>query len=220
MQALAIQQHSPIASNEWSARAAGLLQQFADLDTVTDNDTYQTAGSLLQAITSHSNQLDKDRLEACRPINAKLKEIKAETDKARKPLEDVKKAISKSMADYTSEQSRIADEEARRIREQQAEEARLAKELLGEDTPEPEPEPQIPTAAPPKSSAVRTVKRLAFELTDLTQVPHRFLVVDSAKVNAFLRENRDAIIKTLEEDDDAFVIPGLSLTIETSIQSR
>jgi len=217
---IAITQNSPVATREWSDHAQALLAKADEIVNIESNDAYKFAGSLLADITQHSNQLDKDRLAACKPVNDLLKKVKAEVDAAREPLEIAKADISASMTAYSQEQARIAAERAKAQAEEEAEEARLAAELLGTDAPAFVAETPAVPAETLRAPGTMQVDRLAIgELLDISLVPCGFLTLDEKEINTFLRENRDAILKALKDDPKAEVIPGVEILVKTTTQS-
>lgn len=63
-----------------------------------------------------------------------------------------------------------------------------------------------------KGTGLRT--DIEFSVMDPNEVPRDYLSVDNSKVNAYKRDNRDAILKLIKEGKALDIIPGIKFTVK------
>lgn len=214
--------------HDWLQERDAILEQTKGI--VVENEVgFATASEFLQKITKLSNSVEKFRKQYAEPFNQAAKAIKAMADDARQPLEDAKNRLKAVISEYAERQRRIemeerrkAEEEARKAAEQANAEADEIKELFGEDAA-----PEVTVVAAPVevqrravNSAVRIVRRVAWEATDESKIPVAFLSLDERKVNAYLRDHKAEIEQALEADGSYTFAPGIRLKFETTTASR
>jgi len=223
---------------EWLEQRDRALELAGAIVAVEDAGTYDLASESLGRVTRISNALDKKRLAFSKPFTAMNKKIKEMCDGERVQLEEEKARLKKMSGAYVVEQERKAREaraqaekeeraEAERqfAAQQAVEEARAQASIL-DDVPEPVTEIVVPKAAAPvieeaHSSASRITKRLVWHTEDEDEVPRAFMMLDSRKVNEYMRETKDSMLALLDGGKDGReFIAGIRFEVKTDVSGR
>jgi hypothetical protein len=216
----------------WIAKRARSLETASAIKKVQDQITFDAASEALQHITKTSGELENERKKFTRPFTAGAKAIKKMCDDARDVLEQEKRRLKQLLAVYASEQARKAAEERRRAEdearreaerkfaEQQAEEDLFGESAATEKVIEVAPAPE-PTIEEARSSSSRVIRRLVWQIEDAEEIPRAFLMVDDRKVNQYMRETKESMMKLLEDGKDGRTfIAGIRFEIKTDVAVR
>lgn len=219
-------------SKEWFAERDLLIGEASVISTISNSEDFSLGALLLNKITKASNSLEKMRRTLSKPFNDSLKLIKAASDRARSPLEEVKLELKSKLADYANRQAEQYEKEEKLLETLKEESLQQEKFLTGlaekefgcADTElfnsiEMELENTVEKA---KASTVAVKSRISFEIIDEYKVPREFLSVDESKIRTWICMNKVLISQNLKNDssysEDA--ISGLKLKIETDITAR
>lgn len=177
-----------------AATVTELTTLTANYSIVTAED-YEAGSALLMRVKGAQAKLEDARTAITKPMNAALKAI---NDFFRGPAEKLATAeasVKSAMIGYTNEQERLrreeqaqADAAARKARERLEAQARRA-EASGKVEKAATLEMRAATVvapvinrAPPKIVGVQTREVWKFEVTDPSQVPRQYLIVDESKI--------------------------------------
>ncbi len=222
---------------DWIAARDELVEEVVGFEAIESAGDFDDAGELLRKITKTSNAMERFRKDMTAPLTEATRVVKKAADAAREPLEKAKAMLQQLLNRYAAEQDRKRREEQARIEAEQrkAIEAQLAKQEqerenaddLGIDLDdEPAPAPEVPAIIPQveaaRSDGVRVQKNVAWEVTDEGAIPRVFLILDPRKVNGYMAQHKDEIMKVLEEkpEHEGSFVPGLRFRIETKVISR
>ena len=219
--------------SDWIEKRERALIESTKIKTVSTQAEYEMASEALSRVTRCSNGLEKQRAAFGKPFNEIVRKIKKMCDAARFGLEHEKKRVKRLLSDYVAEQERKkreaqaqAEAKARREAERQFAEQQAREEetpSIFDEPPEPikvetEPAPVVEEA---RSSASRVTKRIVWELEDLEQVPRAFLMLDSRKVNEWLRMQKDAVRDGIEKGSDGRqYVAGIRFELVTDVSGR
>lgn len=186
----------PAADPELSASAKRMLEQAKALEVTTAED-YESAASVLQALTVREKDVEAKKAELWNPLAKLTKSVQALFNPPLKVLDEAKKLVSSKMGTYAQEQRNIALAAQARA-DQEADEARRKLEAKAERAEEqgdfaradvftsransieaPEIEADIP-----KVHGVQLRQRWLFEVTDASLVPREYLMVDERLIRA------------------------------------
>ena len=216
-------------SQDWITRRDQLIEKATGV-VVQDNVQFQAACDDLNAITSHSNALEKIRLSIGKPFADMAKKIKALADQARAPLETCKGDLKASINVWAEKERKREMEERKKAEEEaQIESERLLAlqekeaDIFGEETVAEVPQVQAaPVAVAQRSSSAQVIQVVKVKSIDEDKIPRAFCSADPRKVNNYLREHREEIRKALEEDPEKGTefIEGVVFVIETDTRSR
>ena len=196
----------------WLEKKKKVLALAGTITFVSGPAGFDNAADALSRVTKCSGDLEKERTKFGKPFLAIQRAIKEMCDGQRATLEAEKLRIKKLCNEYAAAQELKAREEkraqeaadraaaAKLFAEQ--EEKRKAEESLGLDqAPEPIviPEAPAPVEREARSSSARVTKRVIWREEHTYKIPHAFLVLDTRKVNEYMREHKDTIQKGIEE---------------------
>lgn len=222
---------------DWIKARDELVEEVAGFEAIESAGDFDDAGELLRKITKTSNAMERFRKDMTAPLTEASRVVKKAADTAREPLEKAKNMIQQLLNRYAAEQDRRRREEQARIEAEQrkAIEAQIAKQEedreiadeLGLDlSDEPPPIPEVPAIIPQVEAAradgVRVQKNVVWEVADEGDIPRAFLILDPRKVNGYMAQHKDEIMKVLEEkpEHEGSFVPGLHFRIETKVISR
>ena len=216
-------------SEDWIARRDQLIEGAKGV-VVGDSVQYQAACDDLNAITKHSNALEKIRKDIGKPFADMAKKIKGLADSAREPLEEAKTTL-KATINVFAEAERLRELKERKdaeIKAQQEAAALVAKQqqeenLFGGVVEEEVPQVQTaPVAFAAHSSSAGSVRVVQVKSIDEDKIPRAFMSADPRKVNQYLREHRDEIRKAIDEDSaqGTEFIEGVVFEVKTDTRSR
>lgn len=144
---------------------------------IESNEQFSDADEAYKEVYTLEKTIDRQRLEAKRPVTELGKKIDAAAKEPIDRLHSVRDALGTKIKTYQDEQDRIrreAEEEARRQAQAQQEQAAHGSEVIPEEADFGDGLPPAPVVAPPpvvKSSAVRSKTTYRLEIDDLDQVP-------------------------------------------------
>jgi len=193
-----------------------VLPEKAGFITVHSQTTLDRANEFLKTV----KVFRKNVKDFFGPIKKNLNKAKSELMERinflDNPAEKAEKIVKKEIERYLAEQEEKrlkAEEEARQEKEKAFEKAREAEKLGFEEEAEKirKEETKLATPLPPpvKAEGTHLRKNWTYEVTDITKVPREYLVLDSVKVNAIVRADKE---KTN--------IPGIRAYQETSVSTR
>jgi len=219
---------------EWLEQKEKALALAVGIMAVSDAETFDLASAALGRVTKVSGDLEKERTKFGKPFLAIQRAIKEMCDGQRDTLEAEKTRIKALCNDY-AEAQRIKAREEQRAREAAEREAaaklfaeqeskRKAEELLGLDAA-PE-EIIVPTAPPPvvqeaRSRDSRVTTKVIWHEEDTDAIPFAFLMLDTRKVNEFMREHKDEIQKGIDNGGDGReYISGILFKVITDVSGK
>jgi len=192
----------------------------AEALTVIDSlEGFEGADSLVRDLRTVKKQINDQRLNATRPIDALKKSIMAAAKELTDPLEAQEKRLGGLILGYQREQERLA-EQARQEALRKAQEETVAGASIGgpiNDFDDGVCDGELPapdyTPAPPvvKSTSVTTRMVEILVIDDLTYVPHRITCPGSdgpIDLLAPIETNIKAVLKT------GITIPGVRIVKE------
>ncbi len=181
------------------------------------------ANVILKKMNAGLKAMEKTRKFFVKPLNDQVKAINAKFKEVTEPVEEAKQRLSGSLLAWRAEEQRKLREAQAKAEQQQreaeakakAEEERrknisLAKGGTGENVKSVEVEE---VAKPKDNLALRdtttTRKNLIFAITDVTQIPRRYLFVDTTMIRKAMRA-----ADKLESGMPNLDIPGVEWKIE------
>ena len=211
----------------WVAERDAIISISSAFLSIPNNATFTEATNALARITKHSNALEAQRKVLAQPFNDAASFIKQAADNARKALEDEKTRLKKLLGDYAEAERKRVDEERREAerKHREAIEAQVAANQAADDLGLP---PAAPIVEPPPtyiapaatSSAARVVERVEWEIVNVDDVPRAFCMVDDRLVNAYKRDNGEAIKQHIKAGNGTGLIPGIKFVIRTDVAAR
>ena len=196
---------------------------------ISNQSDYEAASTVLSEVKSRYKELDAQRKEITKPIDAAKKAV---MDLFKTPLELLEKAESKIkglMIGYTNEQERKAREEQARLQRLADAEAAKQKKILEEKIARAEAsgktekaeelqmqkETITPIVAPIIAPQIETPKGVSYrdqwsaEVTDINLVPREYLIA-----------NMPALNKMAQATKGTLSIPGVKFTSTKILASR
>lgn len=162
----------------------------------------------LSLISTIRKRLEEKRREFVQPLDEHRKAIQEKFKTITGPVDEADKLLRDKILAFNTEQRRL-QEEAERAR-QLIEEAKAIQQGLTEQTGEVFEEPPeivAPAATPVQraytgTGSMTTRRNRKWEVVDLVQVPHEYLMVDAAKVGKVVRAGIPSIpgIRIWEEE--------------------
>lgn len=228
--------------------ATNLIIQ-ASRAVIQDDETLSRGADLQKIIKTQIKKADEERKEYVGPLNSVVKKINGDFKTMVAPLQKAADALSGKMTAYVMEREKIASEERRRAAREAEERALKDAEALQAAGRSVEADEVISQGASVASAvtaahtapvrcdygAVASVrKEWTFELENMTEVPPKYLLLDSSEVRNAIREavsahRADAKSRGLSGDvAEAFVqeamgnfkIPGLRIHQKVSSMVR
>lgn len=176
---------------------------------IVDTASLAIAQELQKECTAYAKSVEDKRTAITKPMNDFLKEVNSRAKTLVAPVEESKTAIKTKILAYNKEQARLAEEEAKKLREaQEAEEAKLRAEeearlaeLAKEDEAKAkqeaeklEAERQAREAQNKQMASLSTApkvkgltKRWTYKILDEDKVPRNFCSSDSKKINEAIK---------------------------------
>ena len=186
-------------SNDWIELRNRCLTQATKVEKIDNQIDFEDAEIAMKRCSTTSNKLEKLRKDFVKPINKLTKDIKKMTDDARAELEEEKARIKGLLSGYMQELQRKEQEE----RERQAQIAMENERKLQEFEEKVEDNPFAEFIAPPKleevkevevkqpvKTAIRTRTNWTYEIIDENLIPREFLMVDTVKLNKYVKEHK------------------------------
>ena len=196
---------------------------------ISNQSDYEAASTVLSEVKSRYKELDAQRKEITKPIDAAKKAV---MDLFKTPLELLEKADSKIkglMIGYTNEQERKAREEQARLQRLADAEAAKQKKILDEKIARAEAagkaeraellaqekENIAPIIAPVVAPQIETPKGVSYrdnwtaEVIDINLIPREYLVVNMQALNAVAKSTKGTL-----------TIPGVKFISTKILASR
>jgi hypothetical protein len=191
---------------------------------VHSNETLNAANEFLKSVKG----MIKEIKDAFSPMKKKAKdahtEIVAQEKRYLEPLIKAEGEIKLRIGSYMEEQERKAEETRKKAQEE--EEKRLAAaQVMMEEAAHMEDKGQVqeaqdlrsripeqkstPVPVPPKLEGTHISRLYKWEVTDLRKVPVEFLMIDRAKVTAYVNAHKERAN-----------IPGIRIYTETNVSAR
>lgn len=179
--------------------------------SVTDNETLLLADNALSKIKSRIAELENERLEITRPMDASKKRIMALFSKPIDALTMARTRINAAMSTYRNEQDRIRQEQERKLQEmarkeedrkRKALEDRAAKAAANGNTDKAaellEKAEQVYVPAPVVQSSVVATKNKPrdvwqYEITNVSLVPREWMIPNDLLLGKQARATHDSL---------------------------
>lgn len=174
---------------------ANVILAAANALVVSNDAEFAAAAAFVQQIKANAAELDKERTEWKKPIDALSKKVQSLFKPALDIYATAESIAKRKLIAYTEEQRRIqleeqrkADEAARKEQEKLRQQAARAAESGKIEKAEVLQQRAASVVAPviqrepPKVAGITTRKAWKFEVTDPAQVPREYLTVDESKI--------------------------------------
>jgi len=219
-----------LVTAEWEQRREQVIKSAAAIEAINTDAEFDQAGQLINVCAHLCKELEADRKKLTAPLDVIKKNIMAveknmtsalTTEQTRlRALANVyatRKAVEREAAERAA---REAAAEAAAKAAEQAELQAKAREAFGAfgDAGDSVPVPQTPTVIvpeQPKSSSVKQVTVITFEITDASKLDRKFLSPDESKIRAFCQ-----YVKNMAIDPETINEPGLKIKKEIRIDSK
>jgi len=218
----------------WLSKRNAMLTKATATQSVATQIEFDDGSELLNSITKHSNELEKQRKEFAAPFTAAAKSIKRMCDDERVNLEAEKSRIKMLLSRYAAEQAQKQLQERRRIEAverakaerlfEEQQKAQAEADLLGlESAPEEikiehEPEPYVEQA---HSQSSKILQRVVWFFEDEDLIPKAFLMVDNRKINEYIRNTKEEIKRNIEGGGDGKnFVAGIRFELKTDVIGR
>jgi hypothetical protein len=180
------------------------LALYAESRTITSSADVESATRDLVIIAGVKKAIEERRQEYVGPINDHLRTVNNAFKAFTEPLVQADTITHKKVLDYMTEQKRIKQEQER-INQLRLEAAQAEMKLTGELS---EPVNMVEVAPPPQTrfntdtGTLGTAKIKKWELTDISQVPIEYLMIDATRVGKVVRAGIPSIpgIRIWEEE--------------------
>lgn len=218
-----------LAVAEWKGEQERALAAAAAIGAVNSDAEFDQAGQLINVCSHLCKQLESERKKLTAPLDAIKKDIMAQEKALSNPLIAEQTRLRSLANSYATRKAaereaaeRAAREAAAEAAAKAAEQAELqakAREAFGAfgdagDVPVPQA-PTVIVPEQPKSSSVRQVAVITFEITDANALDRKFLSPDEGKIRAFCQ-----YVKNMGIDPDTINEPGLKIKKEIRIDSK
>lgn len=182
---------------------------------VRDEATANTATEILSALATARKEAEAARREIVGPFNEQSKKVNEGFKEMLGPINGAERSLKQQVIAFQVEQQRKIDEEQARLdrnaRERQ--ERADAKAATTGQEPKQHEAPKLPeaqrTRAASSGGGVSVKKVWKVRITDEAKIPREFLEVDTAKLNAALREKRQQAEQANVTFDGVLDIPGV-----------
>ena len=205
-----------------------ILCQNAEV-TISNQGDYDSAATILKAVKSRYKEIDEQRKEITKPLDAAKKAVMELFNSPLKALEKAESFIKSRMIDYTSEQEKKAREEQARLQKLADAEAVKQKKILDEKIARAEAsgkvekaeelqaqkEMVVPIAAPIIAPQIDTPKGVSYrdkwtaQVIDINLVPREYMVA-----------NQSALDKVAGATKGTIQIAGVKFNCEKILASR
>ena len=181
-----------IQRTDWISTRNSLVAELAKFKKVASDTDLEQAGSLQTKAAKHLKMLEEIRTEAKAPALAFGREIDSQAKVMRKTLEAEVARIKTLNSAYATELARKAEEERKRIQEEEAQKA-LERESAEAETfgglviERPEEAPRSLPDVKPKTDNNMFVEVWEHQIIDEKLIPDQFKVVDEKKIRAHVQ---------------------------------
>ena len=223
-----------LARQEWIDRRNTTLETAKGYAAINDDNVADAVGEVIQRLQKLTKQLDDNRKELTRPLDAAKKQLTSQQKELQAPIDAeytrlrgllgeyaTKKAQEREEAERARRQAEaeaqmLAEEEARKAAEEAAKQAKIA-EVFGVSANQPQaeqlppPPPQVvavPVPIVPAKTIVAGMKQVVvstWEITDPSKLDRKFLSPDECKIRAFADD-----VKKNGIDPEALNEPGIT----------
>jgi hypothetical protein len=197
--------------------------------TISNQGDYDSAATILKAIKSRYKEIDEQRKEITKPLDAAKKSVMDLFNLPLKALEKAESFVKQQMISYTTEQERKAREEQARLQKLADQEAERQKKLIeakierakasgkGEkvEVLEMEKENIIPISAPIIAPQINTPTGVSYRdkwsavIVDVNLIPREYLI-----------PNQSALDKVAQATKGTIQIAGVKFNCEKILASR
>ena len=219
-----------LAKQDWLARRDTTIETARGYAAVNDEAVADAVGAVIQSLQKLTKQLDDNRKELTRPLDAAKKQLTSQQKELQAPIDAeytrlramlgefaTRKAQEREEAERAARQAEaearlLAEEEARKAAEEAAKKAKIA-EVFGISATETASTSTTQTiqVAPmpivPEKTIVAGMKQvvvITYEITDPSKLDRKFLSPDEKKIRAFADD-----IKKNGLDPEAIMEPGI-----------
>lgn len=217
-------------SEEFLERRDSVVKRATDLGGIRNDAEYAVAAQLLREATKMNTAFEQKRKDFSKPFQDMSKMIKQVVDETRQPLEEVKASIKEWIVAYTTKRDeeirkeREAEEEKQRqeILEQEREHEKLVESGLVDEKEDFQPEVPTPAAVIEPSAKPLGLKewhKLLWDVADEAKVPVGYKSVDSKKINAWIKDNKDIILKAVFAGHGNRIVPGIIFKAEKTVMT-
>jgi len=217
-----------LARQEWIDRRNTTLETAKGYAAINDDNVADAVGEVIQRLQKLTKQLDDNRKELTRPLDAAKKQLTSQQKELQAPIDAeytrlrgllgeyaTKKAQEREEAERARRQAEaeaqmLAEEEARKAAEEAAKQAKIA-EVFGVSANQPAqqqpPVVAVPVPIVPEKTIVSGMKQvtiITWEITDAAKLDRKFLSPDERKIRAFADD-----VKKNGIDPEAINEPGI-----------
>jgi ABC-type transporter Mla subunit MlaD len=222
-----------LARQDWIDRRNVTVETARGYVSINDDNVADAIGEVIQRLQKLTKQLDDNRKELTRPLDAAKKQLTSQQKELQAPIDAeytrlrgllgeyaTKKAQEREEAERARRQAEaeaqmLAEEEARKAAEEAAKQAKIA-EVFGVSANQPQteqlppPPPQVvavPVPIVPEKTIVAGMKQvtiITWEITDPSKLDRKFLSPDERKIRAFADD-----VKKNGIDPEAINEPGI-----------
>ena len=219
-----------LAKQDWLARRDTTLETARGYAAINDETVADAVGTVIQQLQKLTKQLDDNRKELTRPLDAAKKQLTSQQKELQAPIDAEYIRLRSMLGEYATRKAQEREEAERAARQAEAEarllaeeEARLAAEEAAKKAKAAEifgvpveqigqvfvakPEVAVPTPIVPEKTIVAGMKQvvvITYEITDPSKLDRKFLSPDEKKIRAFADD-----IKKNGLDPEAIVEPGI-----------
>lgn len=222
-----------LARQEWIDRRNTTLETAKGYAAINDDNVADAVGEVIQRLQKLTKQLDDNRKELTRPLDAAKKQLTSQQKELQAPIDAEYTRLRSMLGEYATKKAQereeaerarrqaeaeaqmLAEEEARKAAEEAAKQAKI-EEVFGVSANQPQAEPlpppppqvvAVPVPIVPEKTIVAGMKQVAiivWEITDAAKLDRKFLSPDEKKIRAFADD-----IKKNGIDPEAINEPGI-----------
>lgn len=222
-----------LAKQDWLARRNTTLETAKGYAAINDDNVADAVGEVIQRLQKLTKQLDDNRKELTRPLDAAKKQLTSQQKELQAPIDAEYTRLRSMLGEYATKKAQereeaerarrqaeaeaqmLAEEEARKAAEEAAKQAKIAK-VFGVSANQPQAEPlpppppqvvAVPVPIVPEKTIVAGMKQVSvitWEITDPSKLDRKFLSPDEKKIRAFADD-----VKKNGLDPEAIVEPGI-----------
>lgn len=222
-----------LSRQDWIDRRNVTVETARGYVSINDDNVADAVGEVIQRLQKLTKQLDDNRKELTRPLDAAKKQLTSQQKELQAPIDAEYTRLRSMLGDYATRKAQereeaerarrqaeaeaqmLAEEEARKAAEEAAKQAKIA-EVFGiqsqpQAEPLPPPPPQVvavPVPLVPEKTIVAGMKQVAvivWEITDAAKLDRKFLSPDERKIRAFADD-----VKKNGIDPEAINEPGIT----------
>lgn len=221
-----------LARQDWIDRRNVTVETARGYVSINDDNVADAVGEVIQLLQKLTKQLDDNRKELTRPLDAAKKQLTSQQKELQAPIDAEYTRLRSMLGEYATKKAQereeaerarrqaeaeaqmLAEEEARKAAEEAAKQAKIA-EVFGVAANQPQPQAEqlppppvvIPTTIVPEKTIVAGMKQvvvITYEITDPSKLDRKFLSPDERKIRAFADD-----IKKNGLDPEAIAEPGI-----------